>query len=482
MFSSTPPGDLAQLVRLEQTDDDVAARGTLAQPVARDLARPALRCVGFEVLQLDELREPAPHRRVRYSKRLANLAARDRAITLATQATVASRMTAALAGAGWAGQSSCFPVCSIPEVRNRPREHDGAEYLRLVAPQEECPFCCGRLAICETQERYVRTLDKLIHLVGKGKKCVRPGCGHSALRYRSPEVGRLVLKAHEFGRDVVIFSGDQYIREKVSIPRIHKRLVGEFGVPISERSVGNQVDDYVALCECVAGDTGRLRERLRRQGGIVLCVDGVHFDEASPVLYVQRDALSNEVLYAERRLARGKEDLVPMLRRSADLAAEIGVSILGIVSDKERGLVPAIAEVFAGIPHQYCQTHFLSNVVAPLKEDDQALARGARETVLALRKVQRSIERSFPEVAAGGEANPVAKSEMAESERTAADTALAEAKVAAALARAGTTAGVVFGRPITDPPGYKRVDRLQRVRAAVKQAARKRGLQRTAGH
>lgn len=367
-------------------------------------------------------------------------------------------------------------------MRNRPRVHDGAELLRLVAPQERCSFCGERLTICETQERYVRTLWKLIHLVGKGKRCDEPACGHGALRYRSPEVGRLVLKAHEFGRDVVIWCGDQYIREKVSIPRIHKRLVGEFRVPISERSVGNQVDDYVALCECVAGDTGRLRERLRQQGGIVLCVDGVHFDEASPVLYVQRDAISNEVLYSERRLARRKEDLIPMLRHSAELAAEIKVPILGIVSDKERSLVPAIAEVFAGIPHQYCQTHFLSRVIEPLKEDDQTLARGGKEAVLELRKLQRTIERDYPEVAVSPAIEPAGQSDDAAGARTSVAATLAEARVAAALVRAGTTAGVVSGRPITDPPGYKRVERLLEVRAAVEQAARKRGLRRTAGH
>ena len=341
------------------------------------------------------------------------------------------------------------------------------------------------MTICETQDRYVQTLGKLLYVVGKGKKCPAPNCEHRALRYRSPEVGRLVLKAHEFGRDVVIWSGDQYLRERVSIPRIHKRLRGEFGVPISERSVGNLVDDYVALCQCVAGDTERLRERLKRQRRIVLCVDGVHFDEASPVLYVQREVISGEVLYAERKLARGKQDLVPMLRRSAELAAQIGVRILGVVSDKEKSLVPAIAEVFPGIPHQFCQTHFLSNVAEPLKQDDQELARAAKETVLALRKVQRVIERRFPQVATGASSaapKPSAGAAAVEPDRATRDgRALAEATVAAALARAGTTAGVVSGRPITDPPGLKRFTRLGQVRAAIDQAAQKRGLQRTAG-
>jgi len=262
--------------------------------------------------------------------------------------------------------------------------------------------------------------------------------------------------------------------------------VGDLGVPISERSVGNLVDDYVALCEGVAGDTERLRERLKRQRGIVLCVDGVHFDEGSAVLYVQREVISGEVLYAERRLARSKEDLVPMLRRTAELAAEIGVRILGVVSDKETSLVPAIAEVFAGIPHQFCQTHFLSNVAKPLKDDEQELVRGAKETVLELRKVQRTLERCFPEVAVGGGSAEAATGAEARANGTAEpcaeDPALAEARVAAALVRAGTTAGAVSGRSITDPPGLKRFQRLQQVRTAAGQAARKRGAQRRAGH
>ncbi len=384
-------------------------------------------------------------------------------------------------------------------MRAHGRDHSGATDLRLVPAEAQCFFCGGRLVICETQERYVQTLTRLVHVIGKGKKCVARDCAHGALRYRSPEVGRLVLKGHEFGRDLVLWVGDQYFREHVSLPRLHRRLVGDFTVPICERSVGNLLKDYEALCQCVAGDSGRVRERLKRQGGLVLCVDGVQFDEGSPVLYVQRDALSGEVLYADRALARGKDDLVPLLRRTAALAAEIDVPIIGIVSDKETGLVPAIAEAFPGRPHQFCQTHYLKNVAEAWQADDQALARAAKETVVILRQVQRTIERRFPQVAAGrgptqGPAATVAgvgagagTQGAAEADGTAEPgaapdaTAVAEAQVAAALARAGTTVGIVCGRPITDPPGLKRLQRLWAVRDAVDQAAQKRGRQKPAG-
>ena len=59
--------------------------------------------------------------------------------------------------------------------------------------------------------------------------------------------------------------------------------------------------------------------------------------------------------------------------------------------------------------------------------------------------------------------------------------ALTRAEDVAALVRAGTAVGVVSGRSITDPPGHKRFQRLQQVRTAVEQAARKKGLQRRAG-
>jgi hypothetical protein len=55
-----------------------------------------------------------------------------------------------------------------------------------------------------------------------------------------------------------------------------------------------------------------------------------------------------------------------------------------------------------------------------------------------------------------------------------------EAQVAAALARAGTTVGKVSGRPILEPAGLKRFQRLEEVRRAAQKAARKKGGPRKA--
>ena len=72
-----------------------------------------------------------------------------------------------------------------------------------------------------------------------------------------------MLKAHEFGRDVILWAGDQHFRERLSISKVHRRLVEEFRVPICERSVGNLIEDYLTLCRCVAGDSDRAFGSLR---------------------------------------------------------------------------------------------------------------------------------------------------------------------------------------------------------------------------
>ena len=130
-------------------------------------------------------------------------------------------------------------------MRTHGRDRSQTTDLRLVPGEEQCFFCEEPLRICETREWYVQGLTALVHVIGKGTRCVSPHCAYGGLRYRSPAVGRLVLKGHEFGRDIVLWAGDQHVREHRSIPRIHRELAEEYGVPICERSVGNLVADYL---------------------------------------------------------------------------------------------------------------------------------------------------------------------------------------------------------------------------------------------
>jgi hypothetical protein len=65
--------------------------------------------------------------------------------------------------------------------------------------------------------------------------------------------------------------------------------------------------------------------------------------------------------------------------------AEQGLQVAAVLSDKQRGLVPAVAVVFPHTKHAFCQSHYLANIAEPVAQADEAmkvsLRKGIREAI-----------------------------------------------------------------------------------------------------
>lgn len=246
------------------------------------------------------------------------------------------------------------------------RDH---QLVFVTASQETCSDCGGNVQVAQHRSRWVERLDGLVHLVRRDKRCPDRGCSGKARIYRPPEDARFVLPRMNFGTDVVVAVGERHLDRHESFERIRLGLA-DLGVPIDQTHVGELYRYFLALCQLARGDDAKLRVRLLARGGIVLMIDGVQFDEHSPVIYLVWDALSGEPLFAERRAFKGADDLRSLLLR----VKAMDVPVIGVVSDKEKGLVPAVLEVFPDVPYQFCQTHFLKNCAKPLGVDLSALS------------------------------------------------------------------------------------------------------------
>jgi hypothetical protein len=145
----------------------------------------------------------------------------------------------------------------------------------------------------------------------------------------------------------------------------------------------------LALAKLARGDDRAIRDRLIAQGGMVLMLDGVQHDKHSPALNFLWDALSGTPLFGERSAGRSEEDFVPLLQR----VKAMGVPMIGVVTDKETGLLPAVAEVFPGVPHQFCKHHFLKNCAEPLKEDLAELRKSVRKRAKKVYNMQKRLSR-----------------------------------------------------------------------------------------
>jgi hypothetical protein len=69
----------------------------------------------------------------------------------------------------------------------------------------------------------------------------------------------------------------------------------------------------------------------------------------------------------------------------------MNVPIKAFVTDMEKGLVPAIRQVFPKVPHQYCQIHFLKRCAASLDKPLAALGAEVDRAAEKLRSIRRDL-------------------------------------------------------------------------------------------
>src|SRR5919202_7014553 len=239
-------------------------------------------------------------------------------------------------------------------ARAAPRPPPDREQV-LETVHRACPACGGRLRYRYDNRHTVTTLDGLVRLHLRIRRCENPACVRHHQPYRPEAEGAIVLPQHEFGLDVIALTGAWRYREHRSVPEIHRGL-RERGVAIAEPTVTPLLDRYDELVATSLADDDRLRAVLARQGRVILALDGLQPDVGHEVLWVVRDCLAGEVLLARSLLSSTAADLAPLLR---EVAEAVGVPVLGVISDGQTSIRRAVERALPGVPHQLCQFHFL---------------------------------------------------------------------------------------------------------------------------
>jgi len=295
--------------------------------------------------------------------------------------------------------------------------------------------------------RTVTTLQGLIRLRLKVRRCHQDKCVRHLRPYRPEIEGRYALPQHEFGLDVVALVGALRYSEHRSVPEIHQQLVAR-KLTISERTVTNLLDRYDELLAVALTDNRRLQKLLARQGRVVLALDGLQPDVGHEVLWVVRDCLSGEVLLAKSLLSGREIDLIELLRT---VQHGLRVPITGVVSDGEQSIRNAVARALPGVPHQLCQFHYLREAARPMYEADRHAKKELKKQVRGVRPIERQIEsRSDP-----------------------------EALVIRDYCSAVRSALTDDGRPPLVASGLRLHERLSQIATSLERVAQKRGCQRS---
>jgi hypothetical protein len=250
---------------------------------------------------------------------------------------------------------------------------------------QQCPRCQQPLVECGYQGAFktVQTLPQVLRIAQRPKWCVNLECAGQGQVLRSAHWQQIAPRGCTYGYDVIAQIGWERQEHRQQFAGIRGGLQPR--VQISESEVRSLYHErYLALIAC--------QERLRREEvekaaearGLLIALDGLAPEGGEPQLWMVRELQTGMVL---RCGWLSKQDTTAFEHFLAPVAAAEW-PVVAVLSDKQRGLEPAVAAVFPKAAHALCQVHYLRNAAAPVAEACEAmkvrLRKEVRERVGAL--------------------------------------------------------------------------------------------------
>jgi hypothetical protein len=257
-----------------------------------------------------------------------------------------------------------------------------------------CVACGHRLYPDYANFRTLTTLTGVTRYTLRIGRCRHAPCDLFTVPFRPEAEGRLALPHHEFGLDVIAYAGNRRYAAHRTAPEIHAELVAR-GLALSVRTVTNLLHRFDELLALAATDLNRMRPVFRKQGRVLLALDGLQPDVGHEVLWVIRDCLSGRVVLAKTLLSATGADLAALLLQAV---GAVGVPVAGVVSDGQHSIRNAVAQALPGVPHQLCQFHYLREAAGPVYEADRHAKKELKKHVRGVREIERQVEdRTDPE-------------------------------------------------------------------------------------
>jgi hypothetical protein len=258
--------------------------------------------------------------------------------------------------------------------------------------EHECPECHRTLReAVAVSRRTVITLDGVIKLNHAGYRCPDVECPGHQRTYRSPVADALALPYFTFGLDIVLLVGRLHLGKHQTVDEVHAELLerlAPLGVRISRREILYLFEAYSTLLRASseAKEDQPWLAQVKKNGGIIVSVDGIQPEKGNETVYVVRDALTGRVLTAEQ--VTSSETAVMKALLAPVVALE--VPVLGTITDAQESELQAVEQLWPKVPHQVCQFHALRDASQSAFEADKqvktAMRKKLQPKVRAVRK------------------------------------------------------------------------------------------------
>jgi hypothetical protein len=330
----------------------------------------------------------------------------------------------------------------------------------LTVEDESCSVCGRRLHVCDHRLHHIFTFAGPVELVCKLAHCPAADCPAHARTLSPLAEAQLTLPRWVIAWDVFCWLGHRRFARHWSVPQLRAELRDSYRIALSEDALTAYLRRYQTMVAARHQNPVRLAQTYRDIPDLVLTIDGLQPEKGHETLYVVRELRARRVWFAEALLSSGAEEVRRLVAKAKHWAAQVGKPVALWMSDKQDAFLQAVAAEFAGVPHRYCQNHFLRDVAAEVLEADSHAKVKMRGKVRGLRAVERQ---------ALAEAHAAAPPAPAAAETTPAQPAEVPAAAAVVLDYCAAVRGILNdaqGGPL-QPPGLRMAEALTEVRASL---------------
>jgi hypothetical protein len=266
-------------------------------------------------------------------------------------------------------------------------------FRRLVLDVEtdHCEHCGAVLHVCDHRFHRLHTLQGPLELVCRLAHCSDRVCPARAETLSPAAELAITLPWWLIGWDAFCWIGQRRFARHWSVPQIQAELQEAYHIDLSRDTLVNYLRRYQNLVAARQQDPQQLAGAYRRLQSVVLTIDGLQPEKGHETLYVVREINAKRVWFGEALLSSSTDEVRRLLIRAHEWADRLGLPVRLWLSDKQDAFVKGIAAEFPGVPHRYCQNHFLRDLAKPTLEKDSHAKVQMRKQVRGLRAIEREV-------------------------------------------------------------------------------------------
>src|SRR5436190_15011765 len=261
----------------------------------------------------------------------------------------------------------------------------------LSVEQEVCALCQRHLHVCDHRFHPILSLQGPLQLVCKLAHCPDPGCAAHGHTLSPLAETQFTLPYWLIGWDVFCWLGFRRFSRHWSIPQLQAELRDSYRIRLSDDAIAGYLQRYRCMVAARHQDQALLAGHYQDIPSLVLTIDGLQPEKGHETLYVVRELRGKRVWFAEALLSSSAAEVRRLIAKAKDWAGQLGKPVELWMSDKQDAFLTGIQAEFPGVPHRYCQNHFLRDLAKPVLEHDSHAKVRMRQKVRGLRDIEKQV-------------------------------------------------------------------------------------------